>query len=53
MFNLASAPRASDWQNFGNEIVRINKELQKRNKEKANKTVATCFSCDCFYTECL
>ena len=33
--------------NFGNEIVRINKELQQT-KQRKKKTVATCFSCDCF-----
>ena len=37
MFNLASAPRASDWQNFGNEIVRINKELQQTKQRKRIK----------------
>ncbi|TKO64415.1 hypothetical protein DVY35_01985 [Enterococcus faecalis] len=28
-------PRASDWQNFGNEIVRINKELQQTKQRKS------------------
>ena len=43
MFNLASAPRASDWQNFGNEIVRINKELQQTKQRKANKNSRNVF----------